>query len=218
MTINSGRNIIILLIAFTLLILATCTCIAHGQESMETFFNSKVPGIKIKVDATPKSQPNGNITFTLRLTPEEGVQVEGLHYNLTMYGFVNGTSKVKIYTTASDSFEFTDNFTVPQQVYGVIYGEVILSYDARATDPLGYTHEYSFRDIKLGFYMTPVKNVYLEALEEEVNRLRQEHESLGNIQNELSSTRTLATILGVTTVIFLGTTAFLIFRRPKTYW
>jgi hypothetical protein len=46
MRINSGRNIIILLIAFTLLILATCTCIAHGQESMETFFNSKVPGIK----------------------------------------------------------------------------------------------------------------------------------------------------------------------------
>jgi hypothetical protein len=218
MTINLGKNIIILLIAFTMLVLTTFTCIAHGQEGMETFFNSKVPGVKINVDATPKSQPNGNITFTLKLTPEKGVQVEGLQYNLTMYGFVNGTSKVKIYTTLSDSFEFTDNFTVPQQVYGVIYGEVILSYDAKATDTLGYTHEYSFKDIKLGFNMTPIKNVYLEALEEEVNRLRHEHESLSNIQNELSSTRTLASILGVTTVIFLGTTAFLIFRRPKTYW
>jgi hypothetical protein len=72
----------------------------------------------------------------------------------------------------------------------------------------------------------------LEELNQTYINLQQEHATLNQtymelLQNytklqgdivELDNTRRLAVALGITTVFFLATTAFLVLRKPKQYW
>lgn len=50
------------------------------------------------------------------------------------------------------------------------------------------------------------------------NSLMDNYTALQGTLGELGSTRQLAAILGITTVLFVATTLFLIFRRPKEPW
>lgn len=152
-------------------------------KGVETFFDSKIPGIRVQVSATSATQPTESIAFNLSLTPDINAEIKIALMNLTIYGFINGTEKVKVYTKSLGNFAltkaetYTDSFRVPEWVWGVAYGEIALNYNVTVVDQFG-KHEYVFQNIVLGFTMTRIENVYLKSIEEQLASLRNAFERL----------------------------------------
>jgi hypothetical protein len=225
--------------------MATCNVKAQTTENMETFFDREIPGIKITVKAAAETQPNENITINLYIKPlEEKVDIE--YFNFSVFGFINGTYKTLMPLYSNKTGEFTlpyeCNFTchVSEQIWGVTLGEITLKYKVTYPYPLGeITQRYNFT---IGFDMTCVENVYLEAIEEQLENLNstlaqlnqtfREYfntdltpenfnktcQELKGSQSELSNTRMTVAVLAITTVFFVATTAYFFLRKPKGYW
>jgi len=146
-------------------------------SEIETFFDSKIPGMRIQVNGTSTTKPTESITFNLSITPDAQMEVKITSISLKICGFENGTSKAIIYTNNWGNFKLTgaeiysDSFHVPERVWGVAYGEITLNYNITITDQLG-THHYAFQGITLGFTMTRIENVYLKSLEEQLENLK----------------------------------------------
>jgi len=201
-------------------------------ENMKTFLDSEMPSIEIQINATVETQPSGNITVTLSLIALNDISVD--HFDLSVFGFLNGTEKSAMANITEDHFsinrtskDYNTTFTVPSQVWGITFGEVSLAYSAN----LGGM-ELKFPNIKTGFYMTSVENTFLENLETQLKslnesfqqlsstywQLEQNYTSLQSSMIELDSTRRVAVILAITTVFFVATTLFLVMRRPREPW
>jgi hypothetical protein len=242
------RKLALILIIFTLTFAPLYG--AKGQqltENMQTFFDHEIPGIKITVNATAETQPNENITVKIIINPlEEEVNIK--YFNLSVFGFINGTYKTMIYNITVNNFPFNDTFTVPEQVWGVSYGEITLTYNVTYIIQQEYVQTkttITYENLKVGFDMTRVKNVYLETVEEQLRNLNSifeqlnqtfwqmfqmnlTEESLANLNetywglkgssNELGNTRMAVGILAVTTVFFVATTLYLVMRKPKESW
>jgi len=172
---KTGLAIIISIILF-----ATICNVKAQSENLQTFFDHEIPGIKITVNATAETQPNENITVKITINPLEEVNIK--YFNLSVFGFVNGTYKTMIYNITVNNFPFNDTFTVPKQVWGVTYGEITLTYDV-------ITYEYvpgqgtikkitTYENFRVSFDMTRVKNVYLETVEEQLRNLNSIFEQL----------------------------------------
>jgi hypothetical protein len=212
-------------------------------ENMQTFFDREIPGIKIIVNATAETQPNGNITVKIAMNPlEEEVNIE--YFNFSVFGFLNGTYKTMIYNITVNNFPFNDTFPVPEQVWGVTFGEITLTYDVTYVIEKGIeiTITIPYENLTVGFDMTRVKNVYLETVEEQLRNLNSTFEQLNQTfrqyfnkdltpenlndtlrelqgsSNELGNTRMAVGILAVTTVFFVATTLYLVMRKPKESW
>jgi hypothetical protein len=235
---KTGLAIIISIILF-----ATICNVKAQSENMQTFFDHKIPGIKITVNATAETQPNANITVKITINPlEEEVNIK--YFNLSVFGFINGTYKTMIYNITVNNFPFNDTFTVPEQVWGVSYGEITLTYDVKYVVDQGPTITIPYENF-IGFPMTRVKNVYLETVEEQLRNLNSifeqlnqtfwqmfqmnlTEESLASLNetywglkgssNELGNTRMAVGILAVTTVFFVATTLYLVMRKPRESW
>jgi hypothetical protein len=237
------RKLALILIIFTLAFTPLYGVKAQQlTESMKTFFDSKIPGIKIQVNATAKTQPSGNITVVLsmkRLTDVDVVDVE--YFNLSIYGFVRGEEKTLMKNITDYDFTLSEtprpyNFTfiVPEQVWEATHGEITMTYSVKS-GPFGLVID----GLTCGFTMTLVRNVYLENLEnafenlnnsywqlhdsyEQLNQtyweLQQNYTALRGNLNELGNTRTAVGILAVTTVFFVATTLYLVMRKPKESW
>lgn len=151
-------------------------------ENMKTFLNSKIPGIQIQVNATAETQPNQNITVILSLKRQTTVYVE--YFNLSTFGFLNGTQKIIMANITDNNFPLGDapqiyncTFKVPEQVWDVTYGEITLTYNATYTAEFGRL-EIPYRNITIGFTMTYVENIYLKAIEEQLKNLNALFEQL----------------------------------------
>ena len=254
-----NRKAIVLFVCLSLLFALTRTAKTQTQTStMETFLDSKVPGIKVQVNATSRAQPAGFISVALGLTSDVStVYVKTVR--IAIYGFLNGTEKSELYSNVSGNFMlykanqviYQHQVFVPERVYGVVYGEIYLDYNATVKDELGFEHPYSFQDT-LGFTMTRIENVYLKSIEEQLANLhdvldglnqtfkecfgknltvdellglnqtywqfKQDYESLKGVKSELDNTRTAMVFLAVVAFFFVATTAYLVLRRPKSYW
>ena len=154
--------------------------------------------------------------------------------NITKYNFpLNGTSS-----------EYNATFLVPSGVWGMTFGEVTLNYDYSL--PMGSMVLTLSNSATSGFYMTNVENTFIENLESQLRgmnesyvqlndtynnltnayvqlnqtfvQLQQNYTSLQGSVNELDSTRGVAVILAITTVIFVVTTVSMVMRRPKESW
>jgi hypothetical protein len=177
------RKLSLILIIFSLISASIRVTKAQAStENMKTFLNSKIPGIQIQVNATAETQPNQNITFILSLTQLTNVYVEYL--NLSVFGFLNGTYKIIMANITDNNFSLSGTpkiyegvFEVPEQVCDVTYGEITLTYNATHTLEFG-SLELQYRDITIGFTMTHVENVYLEAIEEQLRNLNSTFELL----------------------------------------
>jgi len=252
------KAIMVLLSCLILLLVHAYNVKAQNKTDMETFLDIKIHGIKVQVNATSEAQPTSLINVSLSLTSEV-TKVYIKIMNLTIYGFVNGTEKIEIYSKAAGDLELDKaeqyicqhEIVVPENVYGITYGEIGIAYNTTVKDELGFEHPYAFQD-KLGFTMTRIQNTYIKAIEGQLTsllgllnqlnqtfqtcfgknltmddllslnqtywQLKHQGESLSKVQSELDSTRATVAVLGVATVIFLATTAYLLFRRPKSYW
>jgi len=235
---KTGLAIIISIILF-----ATICNVKAQSENMQTFFDHEIPGIKITVNATAETQPNENITVKITINPlEEEVNIK--YFNLSVFGFINGTYKTMIFNITVNNFPFNDTFPVPEQVWGVTFGEITLTYDVTYVIEKGIeiTITIPYENLTVGFDMTRVKNVYLETVEEQLRNLNNTFEQLNQTfrqyfnkdltpenlndtlrelqgsQNELGNTRMAVAVLAITTVFFVATTLYLVMRKPRESW
>jgi hypothetical protein len=213
---------------------------------MKVFLNSEMTGINIQVNATTKTEPGKNLTVLLTLRTTADVHIDRI--NLEVCGFLNGTDQLSLGNISDSNFDINNtlkNYTkiviVPNNVWGITYGEIRLAYYA---DMGGFVA--GFPNIVNGFPLTLVENTLLKNLEEQVKNLNescnelaekysnltetyaalnqtywdlnQTYTSAQNSLGELDNTRRLTTILAITTVFFLATTVYIILRRPRDYW
>jgi hypothetical protein len=230
---KKSKNLAILFIIFTLASALTRAVEAQTTtENMKTFFDSELPGIKVQVNATSETQPGNYLNVTLSLTNQTDVYVKYL--NLSIFGFVNGTDKIPMANITDNEFplnsgskEYNCTFGVPEQVWGVCYGELVLTYSA--TYGLA---TLNFEKLTSGFTLTNIENVYLKNVEEQLRSLASAYEQLnqsyyelqqnytslkGNL-GELEGTRQAVIVLAITSVFFVATTVYLIMRKPKQYF
>jgi len=238
-----GISLCVLAVTFALLNSAS---VRAEDEEMKVFLNSEMTGIKIQVNATTKTQPGENLTVLLALTATMNVHVDRI--NLEVFGFLNGTDQLSLGNVSDSNLDMNNtlkNYTkiiiVPNNVWGITYGEIRLAYDV---DMGGFVA--GFPNIVNGFPLTLVENTLLKNLEEQVRNLNEIHNQLAekysnltetyatlnqtywdlnqtytsaqNSLGELDNTRRLTTILAITTVFFLATTVYIILRRPRDYW
>jgi len=168
---------------FTLTFASICVVKAQTPtENMKTFLDSEIPGIQIQVNATAETQPNQNITVMLSLKRQTSVYVE--YFNLSIFGFLNGTQRIIMANITDNNFPLDDTpeiynctFKVPEQVWDATYGEITLTYNATYTAEFGRL-EIPYRNITIGFTMTYVENVYLKTIEEQLKNLNALFEQL----------------------------------------
>ena len=226
------------------IILFTTICNVKAQtpatENMQTFFDREIPRIKITVSATAETQPNENLTVKITVNPleEVNIKVNIEYFNFSVFGFINGTYKTMIYNITVNNFPFNDTFTVPEQVWGVAYGEITLTYDVKYVIEQGPTITIPYENFRVSFDMTRVKNVYLETVEEQLRNLNSTFEQLNQTfwnyfhkdltpenlnetlrelqgsSNELGNTRMAVGILAITTVFFVAKFALASLKSP----
>jgi len=213
---------------------------------MQAFFDSEFPGIRIQVNATSLSQPGSSFTVSVSLTTQTNVDVD--RFNLEIYGFINETVKISLTNVTDTNFNLNSDtrkhgavVSVPEQVWGVIYGEIKISYSA----DIGGV-QLTFPNLLSGFPMTVIENSYLISLETQLSSLKEANQQLnqnysnlaqqldqlnrtylqlqgnytsiqGNV-GELDNTRRLTAVLGIVTVFFIATTAYLVIRKPRETW
>lgn len=233
-------------LAFALLALSLFLLGAKNVESqvngMQSFFSAEYGGVSLRVDASKEAFPGGDITIAVSVNATaDGVRIEYL--NVVVYGFINGTQQILLNSTAvmattplqfNETVRFDNTIVVPTDVWGVTYGQVFLRY---AIKDLPSTERNP------GFPLTTVRNIYLENLESQLRSLNQSHSMLSEVykkltteyakanaelaelieartqdSNDLYGTRTVATVLTITTVFFVATTLYLVMRRSKDYW
>jgi len=168
---------IIMPLILTLALFNPTSAQIHQEENIKTFFDSSVPGIKIQVNATAETKPNQNITFSLKLTKVKDVDVSVSYFNFSVYGFLRGQDKVLLNSTSDDNFElsvkqYQATFRVPENVWGIAYGETTLEYTVKYPVVGGGTLNMDY-DLTVGFSMTEIENVYLKSLEKQLNELNQ---------------------------------------------
>jgi hypothetical protein len=195
---RTGLMLILLTLAFAS-IGHTKAQVSTSMENMETFLDSNIPGIHIQVNATAETQPGQNITVMLSLkrqTAVSSVYVE--YFNLSIFGFVNGTYKILMASITDNNFpldnsasRYNRTFSVPQQVWDVTYGEITLTYNANETVGSGPGFLVTpYQNIASGFTMTLVENVYLKSIEDQLTNLEarynQLHENYTALQGNLT--------------------------------
>jgi len=203
------------------------------QATMQPFYDSTAFGIRIQANATVEASPGDNITVLLTLTGEADAQVYVKNFSLSIFGLLNGTDKILMAKTsatdfwlnnASRTFNLT-SFPVPDWVTGKTYGEITLAHQVIVSTGLTTT-TINNDGFVCDFPITDIKNVYLDKLLQDYEQLSLNYTALDKKLNDtlqsnasgLDNTRTVAAVLGVTTVIFVATTMYLILRRPKQYW
>jgi len=222
-----------IILVSVLVFASTCSTGARAQtEDMENFLDSEFPGLHMQVNATTEALPKENVTVILQFTAQANVSIS--YFNLDIYGFLNGSDRL-LMANINDNDLLLDNeaktysrsFQVHEQVWGVTYGEVSLTYSA----DFG-VFNLVFPDLVNGFTMTNVRSVYLENLEGELTSLSeryrqlnatywqlfQNYTSLQASLSELDATRTAIAVAAVAAVFFAVTTVYLLVRRPKQQW
>ena len=172
---------IIMPLILTLALFNPTSAQIQQEENIKTFFDSSVPGIKIQVNATAETKPTQNITFSLKLTKMKDVNVSISYFNFSVYGFLRGQDKVLLNSTSDNNFElnieqyqaiYQATFRVPENVWGIAYGEITLKYTVKYPVAGDGTLNMDY-DLTVGFSMTEIENVYLKSLEEQLNELNQ---------------------------------------------
>ncbi|MBX5328751.1 MAG: hypothetical protein QHH18_05495 [Candidatus Bathyarchaeota archaeon] len=205
---------------------------AQSPSEMATFFDSEVPGIKVQVNGTAEAIPADYVNITLKLIGQADVYLK--HFNLSIFGFINGTEKTLMTNITdnnipldNDSREYNHSFTIPEDVWGVTYGELILTYSAKYD-----IVTVDFEALTCGFTLTNIENVRFKDMKEQLEslndayqqlnttywELQQNYTSLQENLGQLESTRQAVIALAVVTIFFVATTVYLIVRKPKQTW
>lgn len=169
-------------------------------------------------------------------------------FNVELLGFMNGTVKTSIaditdsyFKLDSDSRTHSAIVFVPELDWGILYGEMRITYSAT----LGGI-QLTLPKLTSRFPMTQVENTYLDNLETQMKTLNQTNydldQQLKNLTNgseqlnatyyelqknyasalgnaaDLNETRRLTAVLGIAAAFYVAITVYLVIRKPKETW
>ncbi len=142
----------------------------------------------------------------------------------------------------------TSNATIPGHASGVVYGKLILEWTKKGTEGwetigrestfiMAYLRDPEVERLRSKVAELEKENADLNGnitdLNNTINDLNSNITDLNNTltdllnnltdvekryEGELSGTRSVVTILAITTIFFVATTAYLFLRKPKQYW
>jgi hypothetical protein len=202
-------------------------------------FEYSLYNIKIYVRSPLEAYPNQSITVNITATASAKLIVNCTAIEL--YTLNSSTKRDEKfahieYINYSNPLSFSGgqswsetsyNSVIPESALSVVYGKLILVWTETGTDEsTAYTREPTF-------IITSLKNPELERLRMENEELKKNitdindtlTEALNNLtdiknryEGEIGNTRSVATLLAVTTVFFVATTVYLVMRKPKEYF
>jgi prefoldin subunit 5 len=186
-----GENLENKKLGIVLLLILALTPYIHGvaaQNDMQTFFELSLPGVEIRVDSVKEVRPGENITVSLYVKGA-AKRVYVVYLNLTVFGFIEGQNKTILMSLSKGDFslnynqtwEYSDSFTVPVNVWDATYGELSFKYSIE-----GFSYEFP----RIGFTMTHVENVLLKSLQEQLENLTEAYKELSKAYNVLNESYT----------------------------
>ncbi len=225
---------ILTLIMLISLVVATSGNVA-ANASMHVYKFS-FSGVEVLIENPYEIYPNQTITVSVATRALVNLTVDWMWIEL--YTFHNLTTEENMFynithvpasTLLSCGRWLNDTYEVliPQCAVNVLYGKMVLRWTINGTE------ETMTCERKSTFIMGYLKNLEFENLKDEIERLKGENkqlrenltEILNNLteiknryEGELNGTRSTVTVLAVTTLFFLATTAYLALRKPKEYW
>jgi hypothetical protein len=226
------RVVIMLVLALALIRIVN----AQSPNETQTFLSKDKAGLQIVVNATRETVPGGNITVDLWINcTSDGVKVDCL--NVSFFGFKCGQEKTVLNTTSvasgllpfNSTIEYNGNLSVPSDVWDATYCELRLRYSIKElvleyepTFPMTVIRNVPFEELKEQFNSLNESYHQLSSDYEQLNQtyteLEQNYTSLKGSANDLASATQVAVVLGITTVFFVGTTIYMVIRKPKDYW
>jgi hypothetical protein len=223
-----------LVLAILMLFAATAVHDANSSNQIHVYeygpaSHDLVVQVKNPLEAYPNQTVNVNITVeaSVDLTIKH-VAIELYTFNDSKFDDIIYVEKGKPVTVSSGkSLNKIFNVTIHEQASNIVYGKLILEWTKKGTEE-GETIEK-----EPTFIMIYLRNPELESLrskvpelEENVTKLnRTLTDALNNLtdlenryEGGLSDTRSVLTILAITTIFFAVTTVYLFTRKPKQYW
>ena len=206
-----------------LLTLAFSGVVQSAPEDTPSVYYLEYGGLKIDIRAPIQSYPGENITVTVKAEAIPEIYVK--YISITLYGALNATDKVTLReinhlqnSSFLSSYEIQYNVTIPNEISpGLTYGLISCEWELMGSPQ---------KIPSSGFALTYIRNVDLEELQSDFEKLNTTHHSL--LQNyselesgsneELDSTRNLMYIFVVTTVVASITFIVLLMRKPKKIW
>jgi len=192
--------------------------------------------IKSPLEAYPNQTIKVNVTIKALVSLTiNNVAIELYTFNDSSFGdaiYIEKENPVPL--LSGESWNGTSNVTISEQASNVVYGKLILEWKEKGTE------ESTVYKREPTFIMAFLRNPELERLRNEVPELEKENTELkGNVtdlnntlteilnnltevtnryEGELGNTRSVITILAITTVFFVATTIYAVVRKPKQYW
>jgi len=202
--------------------------------------------LKIHVENPPEAYPDQNLTInvtaeasaklTINYTAIELYTLNGSTMNGESFAhieFINYNNPLFL-SGGQSSYKTSYNETIPASALNVVYGKLTLVWTEMGTEESNaYTRQTTF--IVASVYSPELQRLtdLLPKLQKQNAILRRNvtdmNDTLAQTLNDLAdaknhyegdigNTRSVATLLGVTTVFFVATTAYLIMRKPKDYF
>jgi hypothetical protein len=231
---------------FTLALLAlliTCLTCNVNAEATTRVYTYSFAGFKVKIEYPFETYPNQNITINVAVKALANLIVNYTQLDLyvlnnetreeTLFYSIHHISEPKL-LNGGEWFNKTYEVFIPEYAINLVYSKLILKWTLRG---IGEATSYERELLVLLSYL---RSLELENLRNENamlkenltilqnnvtnlnNTLTELRNNLTDIQKryegELSGTRSTVAVLAITTVFFLATTAYLIFRKPKQYW
>ena len=202
--------------------------------------------LKIRVENSPEAYPDQIIT--LNITAEASAKLLLNYTAIELYTLNSSTmngemfahiefisySNPLLFSGGQSSYKTSYDAAVPTSAFDVIYGKLYLVWTETGTEESNtYTRQTTF-------IMASVYNPELERMRDLLPKLQMQNaifrrnmtdindtltqalndltDAKNRYEGDMSNTRSVVTVLGITTVFFVATTVYLIMKKPKDYF
>jgi hypothetical protein len=202
--------------------------------------------LKIHVENPPEAYPDQNVT--LNMTAEASAKLAINSATIELYTLNSSTMNGEKFATiefisysnplflsgGQSPYKTSYDATVPTSAFNVIYGKLTLNWTEMGTEESNtYTRQTTF-------VMASVYNPELERMRDLLPKLQIQNaiqrrnmtdmndtltqalndltDAKNRYEGDMSNTRSVVTLLGITTVFFVATTVYLIMKKPKDYF
>jgi hypothetical protein len=202
--------------------------------------------LKIHVENSPEAYPDQKIT--LNMTAEASAKLAINYTAIELYTLNSSTmngenfasiefinySNPLLFSGGQSSYKTSYDVTVPASAFNVIYCKLTLVWTEMGTEESNtYTRQTTFimasvynpelermRDLlpKLQIQNAILRRNMTEMNDTLTQALKDLTDAKNRYEGDMSNTRSVVTLLGITTVFFVATTVYLIVRKPKDYF
>jgi len=212
---------------------------ANSSDQIHTYKYTPIPNdLTVEIENPLEAYPNQ--TISVNITIKALVDLTINYVAIELYTFNDSKFddvayiEERVLLSSDESWNKTSNVTIHEQASNIVYGKLTLEWKKIGTEG------WEIIGKEPNFIMTYLRNPELEELKSKVPELEEESAQLkGNVtklnetltsalnnltdienryEGELSGTRSVITILAITTIFFVVTTMYLFMRKPKKYW